>query len=304
MGTIKQPPFLKKGDTIAIVCPAGYIDAKKVERCIDTLKDWGFFVKVGYTIGTQHNTFSADDKERYYDLQNMLDDKEVNAILCARGGYGTSRIIDQLDWRIFKRYPKWIIGFSDITVLHSMLHTKLKMASIHGCMANEFNKTTVDKNDNIISLKKALTGSKINYKIPAHPLNINGKVQGQLVGGNLCVLAHQIGTPSDIDLTDKILVIEDLNEYLYSVDRMMVQLTRAHNFQELAGLIVGGFTEMKDSNPAFANSVEEVIRSFTAPFNIPTCFDFPVSHGDQNLSLKLGFTYELNIGKTVTLKEI
>lgn len=301
---IKQPPALRKGDTIAIVCPAGNIEAKKVEKCISTLKQWGYNVKVGFTVGTQFNSFSADDKERFYDLQNMLDDKEISAILCARGGYGTSRIVDSLDWRIFKRYPKWIIGFSDITVLHSTLHTKLKTASLHASMANEFNKGDVDKNENLLSLKKALAGNKINYKIPADPLNIAGKVQGQLVGGNLSLLAHMVGTKSDLDLSGKILVIEDLNEYTYHIDRMMLQLSRSRNFQELGGLIVGGFTDIKETNPPFAHNVKEVIRTYTAPFNTPTCFDFPVSHGDENLCLKLGFTYDLNIGKTVTLKEI
>ncbi len=297
------PPYLKKGDTIGIICPAGFMPAEKTNTCISVLKEWGYKVKVGFTVGHQHHYFSGNDEERLSDLQQMLDDKEVKAILCGRGGYGVSRIIDTVNWKAFKKNPKWVIGFSDVTVLHSYLFTRLKTASLHAPMANAFNDDGW-KNEYVQSLKKALTGKQNNYKIVAHPFNRKGAGTGLLVGGNLSLLVHQIGTPSDINTKNCILFIEDISEYLYNIDRMLLQLQRAGKLDKLAGLIVGGFTDSKDTSIPFGQTTEEIIRDRVAPYNYPVCFDFPVSHDTANYALKVGVEYELKVGKTVTLGEI
>jgi muramoyltetrapeptide carboxypeptidase len=296
------PPYLKKGDTIGIVCPAGYMPATKAETCISILQQWGFKVITGFTLGHQRHYFSGTDEERLHDLQQMLDNVEVKAILCGRGGYGISRIIDSINWKIFKKHPKWIIGFSDVTVLHSFLFTRLKTASLHAPMANAFNDDGW-KNPFVQSLKKALTGKQNNYKIAAHTHNRNGIATGLLVGGNLSLLVHQIRTPSDISTKNCILFIEDIGEYLYNIDRMLLQLERAGKLHQLAGLIVGGFSECKDTSIPYGQSVEEIIRDRVKKYNYPVCFHFPVSHETENFALKVGVEYELQVGKTVVLKE-
>src|SRR5882757_1600837 len=195
---IKTPPYLKKGDTIGITCPAGYMAAEKAQTCITVLQQWGYQVMVGKTLGSNsENYFSASDEDRRDELQAMLDDNSINAILCGRGGYGLGRIIDELDLSKFKKNPKWIIGFSDITVLHSHIHTHLKIATMHAPMAAAFNDGEY-KNEFIQSLHKAIAGKKANYKVAAHAFNKPGIASGELVGGNLSLLAHLTGTPSDI----------------------------------------------------------------------------------------------------------
>jgi muramoyltetrapeptide carboxypeptidase len=276
--------------------------ASKAETCISVLQQWGFKVKTGYTLGHQHHYFSGTDEERLHDLQQMLDDTEVKAILCGRGGYGVSRIIDSVNWKAFKKHPKWIIGFSDITVLHSFLFTRLKTASLHAPMANAFNDNGW-QNEYVQSLRKALAGKKNKYAIPAHAFNRNGKTSGVLVGGNLNLLAHQVGSASDIQTKNCILFIEDIGEYLYNIDRMLLQLERAGKLQQLAGLIVGGFSECKDTTIPYGHTVEEIIRDRVAKYSYPVCFHFPVSHETENVALKVGVEYELKVGKTVSLKE-
>lgn len=277
--------------------------AEKAATCIQTLQDWGFNVKTGFTLGHQNSYFSGTDDERLYDLQQMLDDDSVNAILCGRGGYGTSRIIDAVSWKKFKKNPKWVIGFSDITVLHSFLFTKLKTASLHAPMAAAFNDDGW-KNDYIQSLHKALTGKRLDYACEPHPFNRVGTVTGVLVGGNLSLLAHQIGTPSDIDTKDKILFIEDIGEYLYNIDRMLLQLDRAGKFKHLAGLVIGGFSDLKDTTVPFGQTFEELMLHRIANYSFPVCLGFPVSHSTENYSLKVGVLHELKVGKKVRLKEV
>jgi muramoyltetrapeptide carboxypeptidase len=297
------PPYLKKGDTIGLVCPAGYMAAEKTNTCVSVLRQWGFNVKVGRTVGLQYHYFSGTDEQRLADLQEMMDDKNIHAILCARGGYGVSRIVDAINWKKFRRNPKWIIGFSDITVFHSYLFSRLHMASLHAPMANAFND---DGGENVYvqSLKKALTGKKLHYTFPAHTSNRKGNVVGQLVGGNLSLLVHQVGTASDIDTKKKILFIEDISEYLYHVDRMLVQLDRAGKLQGLAGLVVGSFTDMKDTSIPFGQTLEELILQRVSAYSFPVCFNFPVGHVTENYSLKVGLNYELKVGKKVVLKEV
>ena len=295
---IKIPTYLKKGDCIGITCPAGYMDAAKAQTCIRTLQSWGFEVMVGKTLGSRSkNYFSGSDEQRMNEMQAMLDDDNIHAILCGRGGYGISRIIDGLDFTKFKKKPKWIIGFSDITVLHAHLYTKIKTASLHAPMAAAFND---GKNEFIRSLHNAIIGKKAKYNCAAHPFNKQGSVTAELVGGNLSLLAHVTGTPSDINTKNKILFIEDTREYMYSIDRMIHQLKRSGKLDNLAGLIVGGFTDMKDTERPFGKKVYEVIKEITAEYNYPVAFGFPVSHEKENYALKVGVNYTLKISKNKT----
>ena len=294
---IKLPPYLRKGDTIGIVCPAGYMASEKVDTCISTLKNWGYEVRVGKTVGGDSATyFSGTDEERLADFQAMLDDKQVKAVLCGRGGYGTGRIIEQINFRKFKKKPKWIIGYSDITVLHSHLYSNYYISSLHSPMAGAFNENGY-KNQYVRSLRNALEGKKVKYSCPAHPFNRQGEAKGELVGGNLALLAHLTGTSSDIRTKGRILFIEDVGEYSYNVDRMLYQLKRSGKLSKLAGLIVGGFTEIKDTERPFGKTVYEIISDIIAEYDYPVCFDFPVSHSDRNYALKIGVEHTLQIAK-------
>lgn len=301
---IKIPPYLKKGDTIGIVCPSGTLPAKKAATCISTLEAWGYKVKVGKTLGTQHYYFSATDEARAADMQAMLDDNSVQAVLCGRGGYGMSRIIDLLDFKKFKKYPKWVIGFSDITLLHNHCTEVLKTASLHAPMAGAFNNGQ-SNNEWVLSLKHALQGKKANYKAAPHALNRIGKTKGKLVGGNLTLVAHAVGSVSCLQTKNTILFLEDIGEYKYNLDRMMLQLKRSGMLKNLAGLIVGGFTQTKDSDPAFGATVYEIIQAAVAEYNYTVCYDFPVSHDKENYALKHGIEYALEVtAKKVNLKEV
>jgi muramoyltetrapeptide carboxypeptidase len=301
---IKIPPYLQKGDTIGLVCPAGLMPVEKVSECIRVInEEWAFTIKVGTTIGQQYHYFSGTDEERLEDFQHMLDDENVKAILCARGGYGLSRIIDKIDFTNFKKNPKWIIGFSDVTILHSHIYRNHHISTLHAPMANAFNEDGF-KNEFVQSLRHALEGKKIKYQCKPHAFNKKGQAIGELVGGNLSLLAHLVGTDSDIKTKGRILFIEDVGEYLYNVDRMMYQLKRSGKLDKLAGLIVGGFTDMKDTERPFGQTVHEIIRDAVAEYDYPVCFDFPVSHEKENYALKIGVGYKLKVGKNkVTFEE-
>ena len=301
---MKIPPYLKKGDTIGIVAPSGHMAIEKMQTCIETLDSWGYNVKLGATTHSNSaNYFSGNDEERLNDLQEMMDDKKVNAILCARGGYGMSRIIDDLSFKRFKKNPKWIIGYSDITVLHSHLHTNYNIASLHAPMAAAFNDGVLD-NPYVLSIRKALEGEPAEYEAASHEYNKAGSAEGELVGGNLSLLAHLIGTDSDLKTKNKILFLEDIGEYLYSVDRMFLQLKRAGKLDKLAGLIVGKFTNNKDTERPYGKTVYEIIHDQVKEYHYPICFDFPVSHEKENYALKVGGEYELKVGgEKTTLNE-
>jgi len=300
---IRIPPYLQKGDTIGLVCPAGYMAAEKTQTCLDTLTEWGYRVKVGNTLGGSSQTyFSGTDEERLNDLQQMLDDDEVKAVLCARGGYGTGRIIDKIDFRKFKKQPKWIIGYSDITVLHAHLYSNYYISSFHAPMAGAFNEEGY-KNEFVLSLKNALEGKKLKYSCPVHEFNRRGEAIGELVGGNLALLAHLVGTDSDIKTRGRILFIEDIGEYLYNIDRMMHQLKRSGKLSRLAGLIVGGFTDTKDNERPFGKTAYEIIREIIHEYDYPVCFGFPVSHTHENYALKIGAGFKLRVTKNKVLLE-
>jgi muramoyltetrapeptide carboxypeptidase len=297
------PPYLSKGDTIGVICPAGFMPAEKAETCLSVLQQWGYRVRVGKTLGNQYNYFSGTDEDRLNDLQEMLDDKSVNAILCARGGYGAGRIIDGLDFKKFRKKPKWIIGFSDITVLHAHLLRRYNIASLHAPMAAAFNNDEY-KNQYVQSLQRALEGKKAKYKTISHQYNKAGKASGKLAGGNLSLVAHLTGTPSDFKTAGKILFLEDVGEYIYNIDRMLYQLKRSGKLDKLAGLIIGGFTEAKDTAIPFGKDVYEVIHEVVKDYQYPICFQFPLSHDRENYALKIGVEYKLVVGgEGVTLKE-
>lgn len=301
---IKTPPYLQAGDTIGIICPAGYMPVEKVSECIRVLnEEWGFRTKVGKTIGSQFNYFSGTDEERLNDFQQMLDDDEVKAVLCARGGYGLGRIIDKISFKKFKKSPKWVIGFSDITVFHAHLYANYYISSLHAPMAGAFNDAGYI-NRFVQSLRAALEGKKGKYACEPHEFNRKGEAIGELVGGNLALLAHLSGTDSDIKARGRILFIEDVGEYLYNIDRMMYQLKRSGKLSKLAGLVIGGFTDIKDTERPFGQTAYEIIRDIVSEYDYPVCFGFPVSHEKENYALKIGVGYKLKVGKTkVTLEE-
>lgn len=298
---VKVPPYLQPGDTIALVCPSGYMAIEKAQTCIDVLKEWGYKVKIGTTVGSHStNYFSGTDEERLINFQQILDDDSVNAVLCARGGYGLSRIIDHISFRKFKKHPKWIMGFSDITVLHSHIYANYEIATIHSPMAAAFNDGGY-LNEYVQSLKNVMEGKSIKYEVPAHEFNRKGEGIGELVGGNLAMLAHMVGTPSDIKTKGRILFLEDVGEYLYNIDRMMHQLKRSGKLDKLAGLIVGGFSDTKDTERPYGQNVYEIIRDIVKEYDYPVCFGFPVSHEKENYALKVGVGYKLKVGKSKTV---
>lgn len=302
---IQTPPYLKKGDAIGLVCPAGYMSSQKVAECIRVLQEeWGYHVKVGTTVGSDSTTyFSGTDEERLTDFQQMLDDDEINAVLCARGGYGTTRIIDKIDFKKFKKHPKWIIGYSDITLLHCHLYSNYYISSLHAPMASAFNDAGY-VNRFVQSLRDAMEGKKAKYVTETHEFNKKGEAIGEVVGGNLSMLVHAIGTDSDIKTKGRILFIEDIGEYSYNIDRMFYQLKRSGKLKNLAGLIIGGFTQMKDTERPFGQTVYEIIKDIVNEYEYPVCFNFPVSHDKENYALKIGVGYKLKVTKSkVTVEE-
>ena len=309
---IRIPPYLQKDDTIGLVCPAGYMPVERVSECIRVLnEDWGFTTKVGNTIGKQFNYFSGTDEERLDDFQRMLDDDEIKAILCARGGYGITRIIDRLDFTKFKKHPKWIIGFSDVTILHSHIYRNYNISTLHAPMAVAFMEDARlgdpvgrgYKNEFVQSLRNVLEGKKIKYSVPPHEFNKKGEAIGELVGGNLALLTHLVGTDSDIKTKGRILFLEDVGEYFYNIDRMLYQLKRSGKLDKLAALIVGGFTDNKDTERPFGQNAYEIIKDVIKEYDYPVCFGFPVSHEKENYALKIGVGYKLKISKSKVVLE-
>lgn len=281
---MKIPPYLKKGDTVAIVCTARKFFPEDAKPAIDLLDSWGLKVKLGSTIGLDSCQLGGTDLERAADFQNMMDDENIKAIWCARGGYGTVRMVDLLDFTKFKEKPKWIMGFSDVTVLHSQANVE-RVASMHCIMP-----FTVPKASDTVkeTLRKALFGEEIIYAIPSKSYDIQGKASGELVGGNLSILYSLLGSKSSLDTNKKILFIEDLDEYLYHIDRMMHNLKRNGYFENLKGLIVGGMSDMHDNEIPFGQNAVQIITAIAKEYDIPICFDFPAGHLKDNRALPLG----------------
>jgi len=296
MPTIQIPPFLQPGDKIGIVAPASVVHYEDLLPGISLFRDeWKLNVIEGKTLKSSYNQFSATDAERLADLQVMLDDPSIKAIIAARGGYGCSRIIDQLDFTDFIKSPKWIVGFSDLTAILSQLY-QLGYASVHAPMTKSISQEGAEKAAE--SLRSILFGELPGYSIEPNPLNRTGSAVAEIVGGNLCLLAHLIGSPTQIDTEGKILFIEDLNEYLYNLDRMMIQMKRAGKLSHLAGLIVGQFTDMKDnSNPAFGKTAYEIISEHVSEFDYPVTFNFPVGHVADNRAIGVGMNAYLDVNK-------
>jgi len=281
------PPYLKPGDLIGITCPAGAVSLEDMQPMLQQIQDWGFRIQMGRTVGTSYFKFSATDEERLQDLQAMLDDSDVKAILFGRGGYGTVRIIDRLDFTAFRAHPKWLLGYSDITCLHSHVHSQLHVASIHAHMCGGYKPADYDA-ASTASIADLLMGQAMQHRVEPHPMNRLGIAQGALVGGNLALLSDLVGTPSDLDTAGKILFIEDISEYRYNIDRMLWQLLRAGKLHQLVGLVVGGFTDTQDNEIPFGLSEYEIVWEKVKDFHYPVCFDFPVGHQARNVALKCG----------------
>ena len=290
------PEYLKKGAVIGITCPSGYVSLERVAYAVTVLQAWGFSVKLGKTVGNEHHYFSGTDEERLADLQQMLDDPGIDAILMGRGGYGMSRIIDNIDFSAFKQKTKWICGFSDIVVLLNHLQAQYDICSLHSPMCGAF-KLGTENTDHVKSLYAALTGESLFYHAPPHKFNRAGEADGVLTGGNLAILAHLTGSVSEVKTTGKILFIEDIGEHLYNIDRLLLNLKRAGKFDYLKGLVVGSFTDLEDTERPFGQTVDEIIWDKVKDYDYPVCFNFPCGHQDINFALKLGAMHRLTVTK-------
>ena len=286
---MKTPSYLQKGDTVAIIATARKISLIEIENAVNLLTSWELKVVFGKTIGLENNQFAGTVQERVDDLQMVLNDDSIKAVWCARGGYGTVQLIDLIDFSKFQQHPKWIIGYSDITVLHAHIHN-LGIETIHATMPINIPKNSAES---IKTLKNVLFGNQLYYEFPSHQLNISGKANGLLVGGNLSVLYSLLGSKSSFSTENKILLVEDLDEYLYHIDRILQNLKRNHYFENLAGIIVGGMTQMRDNEIAYGKTAEAIILDIVKPYNIPVIFNAPFGHLDDNRALILGRTIRL-----------
>ena len=285
------PEYLNIGDTIGIVALAGITNQNHLDNAIRVFTNWGFKTEVGKYIFENYNNFSATDKHRAEDINNMINNPKVKAIISLRGGYGTARIIEQIDFKTLKQNPKWIIGFSDITVLHSALNT-IGVCSLHATMPTNFDTTDIIS---LESLKNALFGLKNRYEIKTEDLNVLGKAEGEIIGGNLSILYSLNATKYDLDFTNKILFIEDLNEYLYHLDRMMLNLKLSDKLSKIKALIVGGMSNMLDNEIPFGKSAYEIILEQVKEYNYPVLFNFPAGHIHKNYALTMGSKVSVNI---------
>ena len=297
-----QAPFLKAGDTIAIVATARHVDEKIILPAVKTFESWGLKVVLSASIYEKKDALAGNDQTRSKAFQNLLDDDSIKAIIGARGGYGTVRMIDSLDFSHFSKNPKWICGFSDLTVLHSHIQNNYAIQTIHSCIPVTMGKDA--RSDS--SLKDTLFGSSISYSFPEHLLNSNINGDGIVVGGNLSVLYSILGSKSDMDWSDKILFIEDIGEYYYHIDRMMQALKRADKLKNIKALLVGGMTKMNENDAPFAfnKTCEEIISEAVSDYKYPIFFNFPSGHQNENLAIKLGCEAQIIIqGNTILFKQ-
>lgn len=289
-----RPPFLKKNDRVAIVATAKNFDKEELAAAIQSFKSWGLEVVEGKWLYEKYHQFAGSDSARKEDLQWALDDSTIQAVFCARGGYGTAKIIDTIDFKKMLKHPKWVVGFSDVTVLHAQLQVN-KIQSIHGVMPILFGqkgyKLSIEK------LRDVLFGKKSSYEIVSNKLNREGEATGKLIGGNLSIICSLIGTSSEVNTKGKILLLEDVGENLYRIDRMVVQLKRAGKLKVLAGLVVGHFTAIEDNKINFGKTAYEIIADAVKEYNYPVCFGFPAGHEADNLPLVLGAEQTLTVLK-------
>ncbi len=293
---MKIPPSLQKGDTIAILATARKNIDDNLKPAIDLMHSWGLEVVIGKTIGLDNNQLAGTDAQRAEDFQQQLDNPNIKAIWCVKGGYGTVRIIDLIDFTQFKQNPKWIFGFSDVTILHSYIN-QMHIATIHAAMPITVAKATPET---IESLRKALFGENLHYEIPTETANKLGNAKGEIVGGNLSILYSLMGSNAQIDCKGKILFIEDLDEYLYHIDRMMMSLKRCGCFDDLKGLIVGGMTKMKDNDIPWGKNANEIIADVTKNYSFPILYNFPAGHFRDNRALIFGKQVSLEINATTS----
>ena len=292
-----QPAPIRPGETIGIMCPAGFMPKDRTDACVQQLQHWGYKTRLGKTLFSEStNYFSGTDAQRAADLQQMLDDDDVRTILFGRGGYGMSRIIDRLDFTRFLKNPKWIAGYSDITVLLAHLYTRYGISTLHAPMAGAFQDYGPDS-IYTSSIRNLISGGVMDYKVNAYPNNREGEAVGRLMGGNLALFTHLIGSSSFPDTSGSILFLEDVGEQLYNIDRMLRQLKRGGYLERLSGLIFGGFTDCKDTERPFGQSLEEILLDVVKEYDYPVCFDFPAGHIDRNLALVFGKTYSLSVTK-------
>jgi len=295
-----RPQDLKPGDRVGILAPARKVSRDEMKPASHILNKWGYDVVEGKHLYDEFHQFSGTDSARASDFQSMLDDESIKAIFCARGGYGSVRIIDSLDFGKFAKHPKWIVGFSDITVFHAHIHRHWNIQTLHAAMPINFiedGKTDSSLN----SIRVILEGGNPDYSLPSHPLNREGSASGQLVGGNLSILNNLSGTTSDVDTRGKILFIEDLDEYLYHIDRMMMNLKRSGKLAGLAGMVIGGMSDMNDNSVPYGQSAYEIIAEAVSVYNFPVIFDFKSGHISENLGLIIGGHVEMVAGDQCTL---
>lgn len=298
---LKQPPYLKAGDTVAIVAPSGVLNNRtiEVERAIALLKSWNLNVVVGKHVFKGDNHFAGTDSERCEDFQNALDDPKIKAIWCARGGYGTVRILDKLDYSKFKEQPKWLIGYSDITALHNQVHN-VGFESIHAIMCTSLIDKESELEHSIATMKKAIFGEALNYTLKGSKYNKAGTVTAPLVGGNLTMLHTMLGSETSIDTAGKILFIEEIGEYKYHIDRMLQSLKRAGHFSNCKGVIVGDMTKIRKNTTPWGTSIEQLILDALADYDFPIAFNMPAGHENDNRAMILGRTVELKVSESKT----
>lgn len=299
-----KPEFLKPGDTVAIVAPAGILVGKtqQIENAKALIQSWGLKVIMGQHIFTKHNHFAGSDQERTADMQWALDHPNVKAIWCARGGYGLSRIIDHLNFEKFLQNPKWLVGYSDVTILHAHLNA-LRVASIHGMMAVNLDRESTDLDVSKATLKKALFGESLEYTFNKNVNNRGSQIEGELIGGNLTLIQHLLGSESALNTEGKLLFIEEIGEYKYHIDRLMQSLKRAGYFENCKGLLVGDFTNIKSNTPTWGGSVESLILDVVSAYDFPVFFGFDAGHEIKNQALIMGATVSLQtVGDKVVLK--
>jgi muramoyltetrapeptide carboxypeptidase len=287
------PEKINIGDKIGIIATARKISLEQLNPAIEILESWGLKVVLGRFLFEEDNQFSATVEQRTIDFQNMINDDAIKTILCARGGYGTVQLIDEIDFSKLYKTPKWIIGYSDITVLHSHLN-KLGLATLHATMPINFSKNTPKS---LESLQRVLFGMKNIIKSPSHRFNRLGKVEAEIIGGNLSILYSLLGSKSDLNTDGKILFMEDLDEYLYHIDRMMINMKRNGKFKQLKGVIIGEMSDMNDNDIPFGKTAEEIILEHIKDYNFPICFGFPSGHLDDNRTIRFGVSSVLDINE-------